>query len=408
MKASDLQLLFTRDTREAYEFFSRGIDRTGIDQQPWHLRALTYAKLFFVAFTMRLSPAHRAIYAVALIATIIGLIKLFAGFEFVTLLKVNQTEIGLPIPMWQDSILFLCVGFVLLNLLIVLEVADRLSLKHDLTVARDIQRAMLPQGTFRAPGIEVHGETRPANTVGGDFFDMIPLADGRVIVALGDVAGKGSPAALLMALLLAMLRTLVDEGLPPGPLLERLNVQLLRHAPRSRFVTIFFAVLEPDGRMQWVNAGQNPPRIRRADGRIERAARHRRRARPVRGHDLRDQRTDPRLRRHARRLQRRHHRSREPGRRALRRRGSRRRHRRLGRRLGARDHAGRPAGGARPRRRRPGRRRPDRPRASPRLKPAAGRRRDRRHLRRAARPCSSAHSSTNAGSAACPGTGSRI
>jgi sigma-B regulation protein RsbU (phosphoserine phosphatase) len=269
LKASDPQLLFTRDTREAYEFFSRGIDRTGIDQQPWHLRALTYAKLFFVAFTMRLSPVHRAIYVVALISTIIGLIKLFAGFQLVTLVQVNDFRLALPIPTWQDSIIFLSIGFVLLNLLIVLEVADRLSLKHDLTVARDIQRAMLPQGTFRAPGIEVHGETRPANTVGGDFFDMIPLADGRVIVALGDVAGKGSPAALLMALLLAMLRTLVDEGLAPGPLLERLNVQLLRHAPRSRFVTIFFAVLDPDGHMQWVNAGQNPPRIRRADGRID-------------------------------------------------------------------------------------------------------------------------------------------
>jgi serine phosphatase RsbU (regulator of sigma subunit) len=206
---------------------------------------------------------------VALISTIIGLVKLFAGFELVTLVQVNDFRLALPIPTWQDSIIFLSIGFVLLNLLIVLEVADRLSLKHDLTVARDIQRAMLPQGTFRAPGIEVHGETRPANTVGGDFFDMIPLADGRVIVALGDVAGKGSPAALLMALLLAMLRTLVDEGLAPGPLLERLNVQLLRHAPRSRFVTIFFAVLDPDGHMQWVNAGQNPPRIRRADGRID-------------------------------------------------------------------------------------------------------------------------------------------
>jgi len=186
-----------------------------------------------------------------------------------TLLKVKEVSLGIPIPTWQDSIIFLTIGFALLNLLIVLEVADRLSLKHDLNVARDIQRAMLPQGTFRAPGIEVHGDTRPANTVGGDFFDMIPLADGRVIVALGDVAGKGSPAALLMALLLAMMRTLVDEGLPPGPLLERLNVQLLRHAPRSRFVTIFYAVIELDGRMQWVNAGQNPPRIRRADGRLD-------------------------------------------------------------------------------------------------------------------------------------------
>ena len=269
LKASDLQLLFTRDTREAYEFFSRGIDRGAIDKLPWHIRAFTYAKLFFVAFTMRLSPAHRAIYAVALIATIIGLLKLFAGVEFVTVARIGDFRLGAPVPMWQDSVIFLSIGFALLNLLIILEVADRLSLKHDLTVARDIQRAMLPQGTFRAPGVEVHGETRPANTVGGDFFDMIPLADGRLIVALGDVAGKGSPAALLMALLLAMLRTLVDEGLAPGALLDRLNVQLLRHAPRSRFVTIFYAVLEPDGRMEWVNAGQNPPRIRRRDGRLE-------------------------------------------------------------------------------------------------------------------------------------------
>jgi len=269
LKASDLQLLFTRDTREAYEFFSRGIDRGEIDKLPWHVRAFTYTKLFFVAFTMRLSPTHRAIYAVALIATIIGLLKLFAGIHFVTVVTIGSVSIGAPVPMWHDSVIFLAIGFALLNLLIVLEVADRLSLKHDLTVARDIQRAMLPQGTYRAPGVEVHGETRPANTVGGDFFDMIPLADGRLIVALGDVAGKGSPAALLMALLLAMLRTLVDEGLAPGALLERLNVQLLRHAPRSRFVTIFYAVLEPDGRMKWVNAGQNPPRIRRRDGRID-------------------------------------------------------------------------------------------------------------------------------------------
>lgn len=266
LKASDLQRLFTRDAREAYEFFSRGIDRTGVDAQPWHQRAWSHVRLFFMAFTMRLSPARRAIYAVALIATIIGLLKLFAGLSSLT---IGGVTLFLPVPVWQDGTFFLTVGFVLLNLLIILEVADRLSLKHDLNVARDIQLAMLPQGTFRAPGVEVHGETRPANTVGGDFYDMIPLPDGRLIVALGDVAGKGSPAALLMALLLAMLRTLVDEGLEPGPLLDRLNAQVLRHAPRSRFVTLFLACLAPDGTLQWVNAGQNPPHIRRASGRVE-------------------------------------------------------------------------------------------------------------------------------------------
>ena len=97
-----------------------------------------------------------------------------------------------------------------------IEVADRLSLKNDLEVARQIQLAMLPHAAFHTSGLEAFGITRPANTVGGDFYDIPQLPDGRVLLALGDVAGKGSPAALLMALLLAMMRTLVDEGLE-GP-----------------------------------------------------------------------------------------------------------------------------------------------------------------------------------------------
>ena len=103
-----------------------------------------------------------------------------------------------------------------MNLLVLLEVADRLSLKNDLEIARDIQQAMLPSGLYTGAGVETFGMSRPANTVGGDFYDILPLADGRLVVALGDVAGKGSPAALLMALLLAMLRTLVDEKLEPA------------------------------------------------------------------------------------------------------------------------------------------------------------------------------------------------
>jgi serine phosphatase RsbU (regulator of sigma subunit) len=107
--------------------------------------------------------------------------------------------------------------------------------------------------------------------VGGDFYDVLPLPDGRVIVALGDVAGKGSPAALLMALLLAVLRTLADEELEPQALMERLNTQIWRHSPPSRFITIFYAVYTPStGMLAYVNAGQNPPLIHHADGRFER------------------------------------------------------------------------------------------------------------------------------------------
>jgi serine phosphatase RsbU (regulator of sigma subunit) len=130
---------------------------------------------------------------------------------------------------------------------------------------------MLPSGTFTAGDIDICGATRPANTVGGDFYDVLPLPDGRVILALGDVAGKGSPAALLMALLLAMLRTLVDEGLEPQALVERLNLQIWRHSPASRFITIFYAVYTPaTGSLVYVNAGQNPPLLYRRDGTFER------------------------------------------------------------------------------------------------------------------------------------------
>src|SRR6185436_7633844 len=129
----------------------------------------------------------------------------------------------LPLPIWADGAVALMVGFVAVNLLVLMEVADRLSLKGELEVARDIQLAMLPSGIRQTADVVVCGTTRPANTVGGDFYDIITLPDGRLVVCVGDVAGKGSPAALLMALLLAMLRTLVDEGLESARLMQRLN-----------------------------------------------------------------------------------------------------------------------------------------------------------------------------------------
>jgi serine phosphatase RsbU (regulator of sigma subunit) len=88
---------------------------------------------------------------------------------------------------------------------------------------------------------------------------------------VGDVAGKGSPAALLMALLLAMLRTLVDEKLEPADLITRLNVQVCRHAPGTRFITLFYAVYQPlTGELTYVSAGHMPPLVMRRHGACER------------------------------------------------------------------------------------------------------------------------------------------
>lgn len=220
------------------------------------------AKLFFLAFSLKLSPARRALLGIAMVAALIGIFELFEGFGWVSIapLPITVFTISVPSLVWADGTGWLLAGFLLANLLILLEVTDRLGLKNDLEIARDIQRAMLPQEPFAAHGIEAAGWTRPANTVGGDFYDILTYPDGRVLVALGDVAGKGSPAALLMALLLAMLRTLVQEDLPPAALMERLNRLVYEQTPGSRFITMFLGLFDPaTGELTYVNAGQTPP-----------------------------------------------------------------------------------------------------------------------------------------------------
>jgi phosphoserine phosphatase RsbU/P len=273
-KKEDLGKLFTYETPEAYRFFARGINTAELEGLPWHRRAAKYVQGFFLAFTMRLSPARRVIYGLALAACVIGVVQLFNGIGMVSMrmpFPLQFIRVGVPGPVFAQGTIALLLGFLLMNLLVLLEVADRLSLKRDLEVAREIQQAMLPDGMWSGPGVEAFGLTKPANTVGGDFYDILPRPDGTVIVALGDVAGKASPAALLMALLLAMMRTLVEEGLTIAELVPRLNVQVGRHAPPSRFITLFVASYDPrTGDMQFVNAGQTPPLLRRRDGAIER------------------------------------------------------------------------------------------------------------------------------------------
>ena len=275
VSAEDLQRLFTHDTREAYRFFARGLDEERLAREPIWRRILLRVRQVFVAFTLKLSPARRSLYLISLVVALIGVIKLFRNFGTVQIpFGTPFFSIALLAPQWAEGTLALFVSIILINLLLLLEVADRLSLKGELEVAREIQLAMLPTGTYSARDADICGVTRPANTVGGDFYDVLPLAgdpEGRVIVTIGDVAGKGSPAALLMALLLAVLRTLVDERLEPCALVSRLNTQICRHSPGSRFITLFYGVYNPvTGALTYVNAGQNPPLLRRRDGSIER------------------------------------------------------------------------------------------------------------------------------------------
>jgi phosphoserine phosphatase RsbU/P len=271
----DLQRLFTHDTFDAYRFFSRGLDEDKLAKEPWFRRQALRVRQVFVAFTLKLSPARRSLYLISLVVALIGVLKLYRHWTTISIpFGTPFFNVAIYAPQWAEGTFALLISIILINLLLLLEVADRLSLKGELEVAREIQLAMLPTGTFTSGDTDICGVTRPANTVGGDFYDVLPLRDdpeGRVIVTIGDVAGKGSPAALLMALLLAVLRTLVDEKLEARALVARLNTQICRHSPSSRFITLFYGVYTPaTGALTYVNAGQNPPLLRRADGSFER------------------------------------------------------------------------------------------------------------------------------------------
>ena len=269
LKAEDLGRLFTRDTREAYEFFARSIDPKELEGLSWQRRVIAKLRLFFTAFTMKLSPARRVVYAASIIFAIVGVFNL-VQFQYAQP-QVTDAAARVQTPLLPDGMMSLVIAFVLVNLIVLLEVADRLSLKNDLEIAREIQKAMLPPGRFRTPGADVAGFSRPANTVGGDFYEILPLGDGRLVTAVGDVAGKGSPASLLMALLLAMMRTLTDERLEPAELISRLNVQVCRQSPGNRFITLFYSVLDlASGELTYVNAGHTPPLLFRADSAVER------------------------------------------------------------------------------------------------------------------------------------------
>jgi sigma-B regulation protein RsbU (phosphoserine phosphatase) len=139
----------------------------------------------------------------------------------------------------------------------------------ELQVAREIQKSLLPAVLPEIPGFEVAGSSEACFSVGGDLFDVIPLAGDRFAIILADVSGKGTPASLIMAFAHAAFRSL-SGSLPPIDLLARIS-ELIRNANKShRYATCFYGELDPRRRtMTYVNAGHLPPAIIRGEETIE-------------------------------------------------------------------------------------------------------------------------------------------
>jgi serine phosphatase RsbU (regulator of sigma subunit)/pSer/pThr/pTyr-binding forkhead associated (FHA) protein len=136
---------------------------------------------------------------------------------------------------------------------------ERAKLEQELRVAAAIQQSLLPVAGMTGKFFTVAGASVPCRSVGGDFFDYLDLPSGQFGFILGDVAGKGSPAALLAAAALGMFGAEAMYQPSAGPLLERLNQGLLRRAIEARFLTTFYGSLAEDGSLTYSNGGHNPP-----------------------------------------------------------------------------------------------------------------------------------------------------
>lgn len=143
--------------------------------------------------------------------------------------------------------------------------------QHELKIAAEIQRALLPHAQHKGDGFEVAAASLPCRAIGGDFLDHFELPTGAFGFALGDVSGKGPPAALLAAQLQGILAAQSHAGGTPAETVTHVNQVLARRAIEGRFATLLYGVLACDGRLTYCNAGHNPPLLigRRGVQRLE-------------------------------------------------------------------------------------------------------------------------------------------
>ena len=144
-------------------------------------------------------------------------------------------------------------------------------LEREIELASEIQRSILPKGVPDVPGYSLAGWNRPARHIGGDYFDFFWLGEGRLAVVVGDVSGKGVPAALLVSTLHSALHLLAERGPVSPEMVARLNRHILASSASNKFITLFAAELDPaTGVVDFVNAGHNPGIVLRASGQVER------------------------------------------------------------------------------------------------------------------------------------------
>jgi sigma-B regulation protein RsbU (phosphoserine phosphatase) len=262
LAVSQLWSQFESEARASYRLYSHDVEAKTPEGLTRGGRGLHVIKEFFWAVMEKLSPARR----VLLLAALVLLALPHGGINYNGGDKSFAVEFDTHF--WAGLLLFL---------LLMLEVADRVVMKRDLQIAREIQTWLLPGAPPQIPGLSIAYATRPANTVAGDYYDVFPRPgkindDNRVIFAIADVAGKSIPAAMLMATFQASLKTLSTLPITLTELVADMNKYACTNSQGGlRFTTAFISEYDAVRQtLHYINAGHNNPILRRSNGVIER------------------------------------------------------------------------------------------------------------------------------------------
>jgi sigma-B regulation protein RsbU (phosphoserine phosphatase) len=252
MELDDLWSQFKSEAQASARPFKQEVDHHDVKNKSWTHPFKVFAAISS-SILKKLSPPRR----VFLLLTIVLAVFSIVGLEF--LFFTREVE--------------LLLAFIGLLLLLVMVLGDHISMKRDIEIAREIQRWLVPRVPPEVAGVDMAFATRPAKMVAGDYYDAFRrAADGPLLVAVADVAGKSVPAAMLMATFQASLRALAGSQGSLSDLVAGLNRQACSNNMNGRrFTTAFLAELDPvTGTLNYLCAGHNPPMLKHHDGSIER------------------------------------------------------------------------------------------------------------------------------------------
>ncbi|MEO8195735.1 MAG: PP2C family protein-serine/threonine phosphatase [Thermoanaerobaculia bacterium] len=261
LSGEELRRLFDRDAKGAYSVLMR--DREAqVASVSGMKRFFLAAKLLFLSLSEKLSPRRRLLFGVAIIAAVAGIVDP----QLTWVEGEHHQSLG-------GSPFFFLVAIVALLLLLAFEMVDRVLVRDEIQIARQLQRDLLPKTSPDLPGYAFAHSSRTANDIGGDYYQFHRLADGRLAIVVADASGHGMAAGLLMAIANATLHIALELDPSPVAVSALLHRAIWRTGGRRSFLTLFYALLDPaTGQIDYVCAGHPFPLLRRASGAIEEPA----------------------------------------------------------------------------------------------------------------------------------------